>query len=113
MRSLRRVFPALLLLAAAVSVTSALAAPAPVVPQTRAAPSAPAAYQPRIKPYADEFGAVFSTLSSGRASSIPAAGLLIAGFCFSAWLLVKEGRRNPLVIEPFDVPKEMQDAGLT
>jgi hypothetical protein len=68
-------------------------------------PSAAAStYQPRFKPYAEDIGAVFSVASS----------LLIAmALGAAAWLLIKEWRRQPLIIEPFDVPKDLQDIGLT
>ena len=40
-------------------------------------------------------------------------GGLVLAFLLSLWLVVKEWLRDPLIIEPFDAPKELQDLGLT
>jgi tetratricopeptide (TPR) repeat protein len=77
-----------------VAARPASAAPAAAGAATAAAS---ASYQPRIKPYVDDYGSVVFVLA-----------LVGAGA-----LLVVEWRRKPLTLEPFEVPKEFADAGLT
>ncbi|WP_431047095.1 tetratricopeptide repeat protein [Roseateles sp. L2-2] len=45
--------------------------------------------------------------------SIASQLFLLIALGFLAWIFIREWRRDSLVIEPFDVPKDLQDVGLT
>ena len=97
------------LLALGLTLWSVHAAPVPTSGASASAvaasaASAPATYVPRVKPYADDILAGLSIFT--------AVGLTLA-FLFSLWLVGKEWLRDPLIIEPFDAPKDLQDLGLT
>lgn len=62
------------------------------------------AYVPVIKPFVDDVGALVS---------LGTWLLIIIGLAFAAKFIHKEWIRDPLIIEPFDTPKELQDLGLT
>ena len=91
----------MLLAAWACGTVQAQAATAPA--SLAAASVAAAPYLPTFKPIIEDIGAL---VSLGTWILVAAGLLLAARFVRREWL------RHPLVVEPFDVPKDLQDLGL-
>lgn len=91
--------------APAVVVAAGRAPPPAVVAPPRVAAVVPAKVEPTL-------AAKLKNVTSVIASLVW-LGLLIGGLPAAGWLLVKEWRRDALVIEPFDMPNDLQDLGLS
>lgn len=111
---LTHLFAGALMAAPALSASNPVAAavPAPVAavgPSLVASAAVPASsssprYVPIFKPYADDVSALFSILLKV---------VTLVAFIFLSVLLYRQWRRDPLIIEPFDVPSDLSDLGLT
>jgi tetratricopeptide (TPR) repeat protein len=61
-------------------------------------------YQSVVKPFAEDVSGIFSILTTI---------LLSVAVVVAFWILRREWRREPMVIEPLDVPDGLRDEGLT